>query len=235
MMAAHDTKEERLARTSRDELVARLLAGSWRLPSDGLCRDLVTGRYAVAMRESLRGEVAGRRNFAQAGLSTYLAQFEGEFADAAVARRELEAEYIRLFIAAEHVPCPPYESVWVDRTDEYGFGLMFGEATDRVSAAYLEAGMEPEPDYHDAPDHVAMEMEFLAHLCSVAGGALQDEDDTAFIAAERCYRDFVRDHPGKWVGGFAEEVQRQANCAFYRALAAVTSEWLTDIATQPIA
>ena len=106
-------------------------------------------------------------------------------------------DYTRLFVGPSDVYTRPYGSVWT------------GQETDLVST-YAEAGFEIGDDFHERPDHIAVELEFLYRL--------------VHQAAEGARWRFVGQHLAKWITPFSAAVQAGAETAFYRKLAQLTEQ-----------
>ncbi len=68
---------------------------------------------------------------------------------------ELQTEYTRLFVSSyPTLECPPYESF-------YREGLVYGESSVEVREIYESRGLEY-THLSEPPDHVSVELEFLA-------------------------------------------------------------------------
>jgi TorA maturation chaperone TorD len=109
----------------------------------------------------------------------------------------LRIDYTRLFLGPSEVYTRPYASEWAD-----------GDAAD-PSPAYAEAGLEIDEGFHERPDHVAVELEFLYRLIH--------QDAPADLRKR-----FLAGHLGRWVRPFTEAVRTGAESAFYRELAELT-------------
>jgi len=69
-------------------------------------------------------------------------------------RDEIETEYTNLFVNSyPTLPCPPYESY-------YREGRLFGDSADEVMKLYRKRGLDF--NHTEAPDHVSVQLEFLA-------------------------------------------------------------------------
>ncbi len=100
-------------------------------------------------------------------------------------------DYSRLFLAPP-VPAPLNAGLYLD-------GAIMGAATVALEKCYRQAGLQRTGDFHDLPDHIALQLEFAAHLCAAeaAGNvpALRTDD---FLAS------FVR----CWLPPFAAALER---------------------------
>ena len=135
--------------------------------------------------------------------------------------RSLSVEYCRLFVGPQSVPCPPYGSVYLD-----GGQAMGPSAIDALSR-YRQAGLRPARIWREPPDHIAVELQFMAHLsakCAVAAAAGQHDDAPPLLEIQRA---FLRDHVGRWGPVFAERLKRAASCHLYRFLGEFLGAWLT--------
>lgn len=114
----------------------------------------------------------------------------------AVGRLEREAhpgrEYHRIFLRPGGREAPPFESV-------YRESRVFGSSTAGFLEALREAGLEPMTTFRLPPDHVALEIEFLAHLearARVAGEGRMHEEAREW--SDRA-RDFVDRRLARWL------------------------------------
>ncbi|KCZ73336.1 putative component of anaerobic dehydrogenase [Candidatus Methanoperedens nitroreducens] len=108
----------------------------------------------------------------------------------------IAVEYTRLFInAIPNVPCPPYESV-------YREGTVMGDSTLDVLACYNKAGLKITNNFHDLPDHIAVELEFLYYLADTGNTEMHDS--------------FMQKHFSKWFPEFCKRVEENDRTGFYR-------------------
>jgi TorA maturation chaperone TorD len=133
--------------------------------------------------------------------------------------RELEAAYSRLFVPdLVETPCPPYESHYIDPG---------GEAIESIHTQlvcdYLAAGVAVDPGSEKRPDHVTIELEFMAYLCDQEAGAWESvrssdgsiatRDRLAQGLASQCA--FLSRHLGVWFPAFASRVNAAGKDGFY--------------------
>lgn len=111
----------------------------------------------------------------------------------------LQIEYTRLFInAVPSVIAPPYSSVYLD-----GEGTLFGPSAEEVKRFYQHHGFDLAGSA-DIPDHLTLELEFLALLI----------DDQQHAAAEQ----FLHHHFRIWFPRFQERVLTNTTNPFYTSL-----------------
>jgi TorA maturation chaperone TorD len=117
----------------------------------------------------------------------------------------LKREYQRLFEPPSPI-APPYESLYL--------GSLLGERMEDVLKFYKSEGIQPSPDYHELPDHITVELDFLSRLAyRVSGGNSQ----------ERMLK-FIELHILNWVPQFLELVKENTKEKYYRELAIFTGE-----------
>jgi DMSO reductase family type II enzyme chaperone len=130
----------------------------------------------------------------------------------------LEMEYNRLFVGPGSPEAAPYESVYRDPQ-----GLVMGPATRDVARQYKEAGLAPAAYHHDLPDHVTMELNFMAYLALKKSKA-QGEETLIWLEKERT---FLQEHLDAWLPLFCQRVVATSRHPFYTALARLTDTFVS--------
>ena len=133
----------------------------------------------------------------------------------------LEIEYTRLFVGPYGLLAPPYGSVYL----ENGRKVM-GESTLHAREMYLEAGLDVAETFKDAPDHIAVELEFVHFLIFKAIEAMGHSglESAMFYLVKR--RAFLQNHLGAWISEFARQVEENTETHFYRNLARASKKFL---------
>lgn len=98
----------------------------------------------------------------------------------------------------------PYEGVFRDPD-----GLLGGPVTAAVAAAYAAAGWAP-PDDGESPDHVAVELAFLAWLAAGEADALRAGDAARMARLVAARREFVTGHALRWWPALAAALEAMA-------------------------
>jgi putative dimethyl sulfoxide reductase chaperone len=111
----------------------------------------------------------------------------------------------------------PYESVYRSQ-GAGGGGRLCGPETAAVERLYLNEGLEPNCEFSELPDHVGVELEFMAFLCRKTLEAMQTGDaaTTQDYRHQQCC--FFIEHLGTWVKLLAERLASQAQTSLYRFL-----------------
>lgn len=119
----------------------------------------------------------------------------------------LQIEHTRLFINNQAgVPCPPYESVYMD-------GQLLTATTVAVGRFYAAWGLEQD---QETPDYLPTELQFAAHLLELS---VQAEEKDEEAAAQAALEQFKQEHLGRWLEAFARDLQAHAQQDAYRILA----------------
>lgn len=113
----------------------------------------------------------------------------------------------------------PFESVYCDARevgDGVVGGLLLGPSSDDARRAYAAAGFEVAGEL---PDHLGVELAFLAALSARERDALARCDTGGAAAAARAAIDFAAAHPGRWAATFASRLATDADARFFAAVA----------------
>ena len=192
---------EILAEEKKREAAYRLLAQCYAQPGESL-------HEAVAGLSSIYQE--GDQEILQA-LAEMRAAISGEGLQA------LQVEHARLFIGPFELLAPPYGSVYLE-----GSRRVMGDSTVAVVRAYRDAGLRLREDVKDAPDHIAVELEFVGFLTALVVKALDRGDLEAAHEAALRRSAFLEAHLGAWAERFALTVLENSISEFYRNLARIT-------------
>lgn len=133
-------------------------------------------------------------------------------------REQALLAYARLFLGPFDVQVIPYASHYLDPQKR-----LMGETSQWVAEFYAECDLIPPEDRPtDAPDHLALECEFLYFL----GFQLISSGEPLW--AERITR-FLDDHFLRWVPLCAYSIAAADTSPFYKALATFLTEWCEQI------
>ena len=155
----------------------------------------------------------------EAGEGSRLACAIMEAASSEGAEERLRDEYMSLMIGPGEMPVPPWESVFVSKEK-----LLFQESTLLVRRAYARAGYRSAGYPHEADDHIAVELNFMAALAKRTLDAFEADDGGEFARLLDVQRTFLAEHLLVWIGEYAERMQALAGFnAFYPSFAALAA------------
>ena len=153
--------------------------------------------------------------------------------------QSLSVDYTRLFrgIMPGYGPPPPYESVYRN-----GGRVLMGRSSVVVHRKYAAAGVCTPADYHEPPDYIGLELDFMRFLAEKEAESWRKEERDSALGYLNVERDFLDEHIIRWIPGFCDKVIYMAELDFYRGIARMTKgfiaddhdklEGLTDIARQ---
>lgn len=207
--------EEEAAFARSAGMLAGLLSRGFLRPGAALAEEVRSGAFARAV-----GEVVAWEEPAIAGALEGIERCGADLRELEPdgARLALEVDYNRLFVGPGSLLAPPYESYYASARAGGGAGRLRTDDERAVVRAYRAQGFCMPDAFVDLPDHVAVELDFLAQLarreaiCWDIGNAASAE------ALQQAQEAFRREHLGAWVGDFAVLVAAGARTPFYPAL-----------------
>jgi len=133
---------------------------------------------------------------------------------------ELAADFTDLLRGLRSTsPAPPYESFHRE-------GVLVGKSTDQVLGTYRSFGvgrgeaMEGEP-----ADHIALELDFMRHLCALEASAEGPGEVRRLLEAQE---GFLSEHLARWVDDLRDGIAAGDRTGFYTRVASLTSEWVAS-------
>lgn len=134
---------------------------------------------------------------------------------------ELGLEFTALFLGpGGHIS--PHESVHV----EGGGGMLWGDETVAVRKYVQAAGFKYDDKFKGMPDHLCVELEFMAEVARQEGEAWKKGDRDKAANCLEFEQEFMTDHLATWVFEFCGKVMKKAQRPFYRDMAKLTSDFL---------
>lgn len=135
----------------------------------------------------------------------------------------LQPQFVRLFqVSLDSPVCHPYESFYLDPERRSIGWIAIGLAKE-----YATEGLALSPTFRDMPDHIAVEMEFMAFLCGREAEAWElgeEQERSRILERERA---FLEAHLGRWLPVFARWVIAADPGGFYAAVAEAADAFVT--------
>lgn len=133
---------------------------------------------------------------------------------------DMAADHLRLFSGPNPL-APLWESVWLEKDN-----LLFGERTDEVADFYIQWGLVSTKANSEPPDHLGLELSFLAYLLRCHGGyEIYDNNDNAGKAAIK----FLDQHVLKFALPVLEKSVIYADTKFYKWIVKNTLTMLENL------
>lgn len=131
---------------------------------------------------------------------------------------DLAIEYTRLFLGpGPHIT--PTESA------QRGDGSLWGPETVEVRRLLGEAGFDLA--WQELPDHITVELDFLAHLTAIEANAWERGDRILARRSREWQEAFLSRHLGAWVDGFCARVRAaEVRSPFYATFIAILQAFM---------
>ncbi|MFA5536364.1 MAG: molecular chaperone TorD family protein [Bacillota bacterium] len=145
------------------------------------------------------------------------------FIDAGDTLDKLKNEYTQLMIGPNKLPAPPWESIYVTKER-----TLFQETTLIVRRVYLNYNFLPANYPHEADDHLAFELDFMALLAKLTLEKFNEQNTKAIKRLLADQKAFLEEHLLLWVGDFARDIQASKTHLFYPQMANLTEQFLHE-------
>lgn len=127
---------------------------------------------------------------------------------------ELVVEYARLFVGPFGVKAPPYGSIYLDNDR-----TVMGPSTMETIGMYEQEGLARDNGFHELPDHIAVELEFMYYLSYRQAESLQKGDLPRAEVYRLKQEQFRTQFLAAWVPSFCTHIKEESDNTFYNALA----------------
>ena len=134
---------------------------------------------------------------------------------------QLEKDYTWMCFASKPRLVYLFESIYKE-------GRLFQESTFQIARLYREAGLEWVGEFQLPPDHIAMELEFMAYLCFCEAEAVRTGNREKEDYARRLQTDVLEKHLGPFGLAFSQRMETHAKTDFYRLVARVLGAMLKN-------
>lgn len=135
----------------------------------------------------------------------------GLFAALPPSADEWNADYEALFGLLVSGSCPPYETEYIDSK----LSFQRSQALADIAGFYRAFGWMPSPCHPERPDHIAVELEFMATLCGMELGASHDEQ---VAICHESQAKFLSEHLVWWAPALAKLLVYEDPHGFYGAV-----------------
>jgi len=198
--------ENRSAAATRED-VYRLLAACYYSPTPALfdekCCDALSTLLAVLAPEAAAHAAEAAKLATSQSLET------------------LAVEHARLFLGPFQLVAPPYGSYYLEESK-----TVMGDSTAAVQAFYHACGLHLADDFHELPDHITVELEFISFLAFSQRQAEASADDVELKRLMALQREFVGKYLMPWLEPFTAAVINDGEAPFYQAVARCTAAFV---------
>lgn len=144
---------------------------------------------------------------------------------AELTQEELAVAFTRLMVGPGPGYVPPYGSIYLDPPAGGNRPLLWGPSTIAIGELYRAADLELAPG--QVPDHLAVELAFMQHLCAREAHAATTGNNAAVEQARSLQAAMLRDHLGRWAPLWVAVVEQANPHPFYAAMARLLVSFLT--------
>jgi TorA maturation chaperone TorD len=199
---------ENIHTTASREDIYRLLAACYYPPSKELIEECCCPSL-VALLETVMPEAALNAGDAAVALGNNSLSV-------------LAVEHARLFIGPFQLVAPPYGSIYLDDAK-----TVMGDSTARVAAFYRDCGLQLADDFHELPDHFAVELEFVSFLAFKQREAEQSGDSNEVARIRSLQHEFLGRFLMPWMEPFTSAIINDGEAPFYQAIARCTATFIS--------
>lgn len=137
--------------------------------------------------------------------------------------QRIQEEYLKLFVANPGgIPCPPYESAYLDQ-QRHAAGWIVAQ----LDQEYAVAGLCLSPGLHEMPDHAAVELEFMSFMCGQEADAWGREAVKEGVQALERQADFLDRHLTRWFPAWAQQVATADGEGIYSVVTATAQAFIS--------
>jgi len=137
---------------------------------------------------------------------------------------ELAVEHARLFMGPFQLVAPPYGSIYLDDAK-----TVMGESTARVAEFYRANGLQLADDFHELPDHIAVELEFLSYLANRQREAEEAGNQGEVERLRGVQREFLAAYLLPWLEPFTTAIINDGEAPFYQDVARCTVAFINPV------
>jgi DMSO reductase family type II enzyme chaperone len=178
--------------------IFRHLADGFNYPDETLFQALAEGTFMASLADALK----------RAGIDAAVVPEKKE------SQLDLEKDYTWMCFASKPRQVYLFESV-------YREGKLLQESTFEIARLYYDAGLKLTEAFKLPPDHIAVELEFMAFLCFMEAGAVREGSSDKENLAQRLQAETLQKHLIPFGLSVAERMEKHARTDFYRNMSRI--------------
>lgn len=139
---------------------------------------------------------------------------------------ELAVEYTRLFIGpGGHIY--PYQSAYRKENADRPHAI-----SQQIESFIKWHGLEYDPDFHEAHDHISVELAFMEKATDTEARAWSKDGGKDVVEIIKLEKQFIEEYAVQWVPEFSNRVIKAAHLGFYREIARLTKAFILSEAQE---
>jgi len=210
---------EKLQRAAARATLCSLLAQALNYPDKDLVEGLCRGDHIRELLKAL--EVLGITD-QEAYLKTLQKEYTAPSVDQAALLLEIEKDYTWMCFASK-----PRRLVYLFES-VYNEGNLYDESTFKIARLYYDAGLKVEEDFRLPPDHIAVELEFMAFLSYKEMEGIKNGDAKIESYAAQLQKKTLDEHLHNFALIVAENLGKHARTSFYQGTAKVMTAFFSN-------
>ena len=135
------------------------------------------------------------------------------------AQLELAADFAQAFLASHHTSALPFASVYMNEK-----GLLMQEPTHRMEKWLAEQNMQLASEA-EAPDHLALELDFLGNLAIKQAEHKTGSDKKRY---QQLQLTFIQQELEFWINKWQEKLQKSDTFGFYAAIGEMLTAFIKE-------
>ncbi|OPY74801.1 MAG: Chaperone protein TorD [Syntrophorhabdus sp. PtaU1.Bin153] len=195
------TANDLMVKAAAKAILYNLLAQAFNYPDDAIASDLASGRFG----EKLEGVLTGNLQEIIRALHVYSGKNKDEIL------LDLERDYTWMFFASKPRIAYLFGSV-------YGEGKLYQESTFEITRLYYETGLKLDESFKLPPDHIAVELEFMAYLAFNEQEALKEGNKENAEYAAGMQERVLNDYLSPLALNVGDRIADQAKTVFYQTM-----------------
>ena len=189
-----------------------LFAQAFNYPDGELVESLQKGAFTATLRNALD---ALELSTSLAGELTALERmYVGPDKKKDTLLVEMERDYTHMFFSSKPRLVYLFESV-------YNEGKLLQDSTFQIARLYYDAGIKLVDDFKLPPDHIAVELEFMAYLYFNEIEAIKKKNHENAKYAQNLRKEVLEKHLAAFGGTLARKVAEHAKTVFYQSVARI--------------
>ncbi|WP_180954936.1 TorD/DmsD family molecular chaperone [Bacillus sp. V3-13] len=134
-----------------------------------------------------------------------------------------QKNFQELFFGPEHIPAPPWESVY--RTRER---ILFGEPTLKMREKLRDFDLHYEEEHKEPEDHISVELEFMNYLIDKTMWSIDEENEKECSKALYYQFRLLDEHLMKWIEPFTADILLNTTSCLYKGSALFLRDFIQE-------
>ncbi|MEN6475703.1 MAG: molecular chaperone TorD family protein [Syntrophaceae bacterium] len=214
-----EESEKKLQHALARATLCSLLAQALNYPDKDLVKGLCRGDFIRELLKAL--EVLGIMD-QEAYLKTLQKEYTAPSVDQAAMLLDIEKDYTWMCFASK-----PRRLVYLFES-VYNEGKLYDESTFAIARLYYDAGLKVEENFRLPPDHIAVELEFMAFLSFKEMDGIKAGDAKIEDYATLLQKKTLDEHLHNFALIVAENLGKHARTSFYQVVAKIMTAFFSN-------